>query len=158
MKRIPGVLLALVLVFSVSAALAQRAECAVGGFSVNLPDKFVEEACFGDPDLCFYWHGDMLHVRAYSEFITSEGGISDFIDVRPGYETDYGTVSINGTNMLYIRTEENGSICITYSWIAMVMDRAVCNTMEFSYDADDESSVQRSIKSIINSVSFDVGY
>ena len=153
MKRIPGVLLALVLVFSVSAALAQRAECAVGGFSVNLPDHFVEEAYnFGDPDLCFYWHGNMLTVQAY---VTDQGEVagSDLFQVLTGYETDYGTVSINGTNMLYTRTEEYGSVCITYTW----MDRDNCVSMEFSYAADDESSVQRSIKSIINSVSFDVG-
>ena len=149
MKRIPGVLLALVLVFSVTAAFAQRAECAVGGFSVKLPDHFVEETDnFGDPDLCFYWHGNMLTVQAY----VIAG--SDLFQVLTGYETDYGTVSINGTNMFYTRTEEYGSVCIAYSW----MDRGNCVTMEFSYAADDESSVQRSIKSIINSVSFDVGY
>lgn len=153
MKRFPGVLLALILVFSVSAALAQRAECAVGGFSVNLPDHFVEETYnFGDPDLCFNWHGNMLTVQAYVSYQGEVAG-SDLFQVLTGYETDYGSVSINGTSMLYTRTEEYGSITIAYTW----MDRGNCVTMEFTYDSDDESSVQRSIKSIINSVSFDVG-
>ena len=153
MKRIPGVLLALVLVFSVSAALAQRAECAVGGFSVNLPDHFVEEAYnFGDPDLCFYWHGNMLTVQAYVSYQPEVAG-SDLFQVFTGNETGNGHVNINGMDMLYTRTEDFGSICISYTW----MDRGNCVSMEFSYAADDESSVQRSIKSIINSVSFDVG-
>jgi len=154
MKRFHGFLLALVLIFSVSTALAaQRVECSIGGFSVSLPDKFVEEACFGDPDLCFYWHGDMLHVRAYSEF-TGEVALSDLFDVLTGYETDYGRTVINGMEMNYVRTEENGSICITYTW----MDRGNQVTMEFSYDADDESAVQRARNSIINSISFDAGH
>ena len=154
MKRIPGVLLALILVFSASAALAQRAECAVGGFSVKLPDHFVEETYnFGDPDLCFYWHGNMLTVQAYVSYQGEVAG-SDLFQVLTGNETDSGAVNINGMNMLYTRTEDFGSICISYTW----MDRGNCVTMEFTYDSDDESSVQRSIKSIINSVSFDVGY
>ena len=153
MKRFHGFLLALVLVFSVSTALAQRVECSIGGFSVTLPDKYVEEACFGDPDLCFYWHGDMLTVQAYVSYQGEVAG-SDLFQVLTGYETDYGTQTINGMTMLYTRTEEYGSICITYTW----MDRGNCVTMEFSYDADDESAVQRARNSIINSISFDAGH
>ena len=154
MKRFHGFLLALVLIFSVSTALAaQRVECSTGGFSVSLPDKFVEEACFGDPDLCFYWHGDMLTVQAYVSYQGEVAG-SDLFQVLTGYETDYGTVSINGMTMLYTRTEEYGSICISYTW----MDRGNQVSMEFSYDADDESAVQRARNSIINSISFDAGH
>ena len=55
MKRLLGIMLVILLVFSLSAALAQKVECPVGGFSVKLPDHFVEESTdSGDPDLCFY--------------------------------------------------------------------------------------------------------
>ena len=43
MKRLTGILLIVLLVFSLSAAMAQRVECATGGFSVKLPDHFVEQ-------------------------------------------------------------------------------------------------------------------
>ena len=66
MKRIAGMLLALVLFLCSSAALAQRAESPVGGFSVTLPDHFVEEEVFPGSDLCFWWHGTKLTVQAYA--------------------------------------------------------------------------------------------
>ena len=64
MKRLAGLLLILMLVCSLSPALAQTAECPAGGFSVWMPDHFeeVQPDPLSDPDQCFYWHGKKLAV------------------------------------------------------------------------------------------------
>ena len=148
MKRIAGLLLAVLMIFSVSVALAQWVSCPQGGFSLKLPDHFVEESAdYGDPDLCFFWHGSRLSVQAYVSYQGEVAG-SDLFQVLDGSETDYGTKSYNGINMSYVRTEENGNVCITYSW----MDRGNNVTLEFNYSADDPS-VLDTVSSIMNSIS-----
>ena len=152
MKRLTGILLIVLLVFSLSAAMAQRVECATGGFSVKLPDHFVEENLVGDPDLCFYWHGNKLTVQGYASYQGEIAG-SDLFEVLTGTETESGYVSINGMSMLYARTEESGDVIISYTW----MDRGNSVTLEFTYSAD-ESSVEKTVNSIINSIHFDAGH
>lgn len=150
MKRLTGLLLVLLLVFSLSAALAQRAECPVGGFSVTLPDHFVEEPVSPGSDLCFYWHGNKLTVQAYAIY---QGEVTETFEVLTGNETESGYVTINGMRMFYTRSEDPSGICITYTW----MDRGNSVSMEFSFSAAD-TSVENTIKSIINSIRFDAGH
>ena len=153
MRRLAGWLLAAMMVFSLSAALAQRVSCPDGGFSLRLPDHFVEESTdLGDPDLCFYWRGSKLTVQAYAAYQGEVAG-SDLFQVLTGYETEYGKKNINGMNMLYARTEEYGEVRISYTW----MDRGNCVTLEFCYSAAD-SSVLDTVKSIMSSISFDAGH
>ena len=147
MKRFTGTLLLIVLMFSFSSALAQRVECRTGGFSVKLPDHFVEEPLSSDSDLCFYWHGNKLTVQAYVYYQGEVSG-SDLFQVLDGSETDYGSRSYNGIDMQYIRTEEYGDVRISYTW----MDRGNTVTLEFSYSADDPS-VLDTVNSIMNSFS-----
>lgn len=152
MKRLTGLFLVLAMILSLSVALAQRVECPVGGFSVKLPDHFVEEpADYGD-DFCFYWHGNKLKVYGYASYQGEVAG-SDLFLVLTGNETDYGSTVINGMNMNYARTEEYGDVCITYNW----MDRGNNVTLEFHYSADD-TSVINTVNSIINSIRFDAGH
>ena len=150
MRRIAGLLLTLVLVLCLSAALAQRAECPVGGFSVTLPDHFVEEAVSPGSDLCFWWHGNKLTVQAYAIY---QGEVAETFEVLTGDETDSGYVNINGMQMFYTRSETPGGICISYTW----MDRGNSVTMEFTYSPE-ESSVISTVNSIINSIRFDAGH
>ena len=152
MKRLAGCLMAILLVLCVSVALAQRVSCPAGGFSVKLPDHFVEEPLGGDPDLCFYWHGSKLTVQGYVSYQGEVAG-SDLFQVLDGSETDYGTKTYNGMNMQYVRTEEYGDVCVSYTW----MDRGNSVTLEFTFSADD-SSVMDTVKSIMNSISFDAGH
>ena len=152
MKRFAGIFVIVLLVFSLSAALAQKVECTTGGFSVKLPDHFVEEAVSGDPDLCFYWHGNKLTVQGYASYQGEIAG-SDLFEVLTGSETESGYVTINGMNMLYARTEEYGDVIISYTW----MDRGNSVTLEFTYSAE-ETSVQKTVTSIINSIQFDAGH
>ena len=153
MKKVTGLLLVMVMILSLSSALAQRVECPVGGFSIKLPDHFKEESTdYGDPDLCFYWHGKKLTVQAYASY-QGEISNSDLFQVLTGYETDYGTKTINGMEMMYSRTEEYGDIRISYTW----MDRGNSVTMDFTYSADD-TSVLDTVHSIINSIRFDAGH
>ena len=150
MKHLAGFFLALLLVFSLSAALAQRVGCPVGGFSVSMPDNFVEEPLSGVPDLCFYWHGSKLTVLAYASY---QGEVTEIPEVFTGNETESGYRTVNGMRMFYTRSEEKGMIDVTYTW----MDRGNSVTMEFSWSAG-ESSVQSTVNSIINSIRFDAGH
>ena len=147
MNRMIGLLLILAMVSSLSAALAQRAESAEGGFSVKLPDHFVEESVSGYSDLCFYWHGNKLAVQAY---VSAQSG-SDLFQVLTGSEEEYGPVSINGREMLYSMAKEFGKIRISYSWMDQARGSSV--TLEFTYSADDPS-VQSTVDKIISSISF----
>ena len=151
-KRAAAFLLALALCLSLSSALAQRVDCPEGGFSVTLPDHFVWEPASGDADLCFYWHGKKLTVLGYASYLGEFAG-SDLFEVLTGNETDYGWKTINGMNMYYTRTEEFGSVTITYQW----MDRGNNVTLSFSYSADD-ASVLSTVNSIMSSISFDAGH
>ena len=78
---------------------------------------------------------------------------SDMFEVLTGSEIDSGYVNINGMNMLYSRTEEYGDVIISYTW----MDRGNSVTMEFTYSGE-ESSVLKTVNSIINSIQFDAGH
>ena len=150
MKRVAGLLLALLLVCCLSGALALEAECPTGGFTVILPDHFVEEPLAADPTLCFYWHGSKLTVLAYA---IEQGEVAETFEVLTGSETDYGYVIINNMKMFYTRSEEYGNVIISYTW----MDRGNSVTMEFTYSADD-LSVQGTVDAIINSIRFDAGH
>ena len=154
MKRLIGLVLVIVMVFSLSAALAQRVSCPVGGFSLKLPDHFTEVSYDRgvDPELCFYWRGNKLTVQAYASYQGEVAG-SDLFQVLTGSETEYGPVTVNGMNMLYARTEDASDICIMYTW----MDRGNNVTIYFSYSAD-EPSVLKTVNSIMSSISFDAGH
>ena len=152
-KRIAGWLLALVIIFSFSAASAQKVTCYIGGFSVKLPDSFVEGSFENaDPDLCFYWHGKRLTVQAYCAY-QGEIGISDLFVVLTGNETEDRYVTIHGMDMRCIRSEDGSDISVMYTW----MDRGNNVSLYFYYAADDPT-VQEYVDSIMNSISFDIGY
>ncbi len=152
MKRIAGLILVMVLVFSLSSALAQRISCPDGGFTVTLPDHFVEESTGGDPELCFYWHGSKLTVQGYVSYLGEVAG-SDLFEVLTGDEQESGSKTINGMNMIYSLTQDDSEVTIMYSW----MDRGNNVQLYFTYSADD-SSVRSTVKSIMNSISFDAGH
>ena len=151
MKRFAGMLLVMVLLFSFSVALARKVECPAGGFSVSLPDHFVEEPASA-PDLCFYWHGNKLTVQAYVSY-QGEIALSDLFVVLTGNETEDRLVRINGMDMRTIRSDDGSTVSVTYTW----MDRGNSVTMEFTY-ASGDSSVQKTVSSIINSIRFDAGH
>ena len=148
MRRLAGLLLALLLVFSLSSALAQRVSCPVGGFSVTLPDHFTEGSLFGDPDLCFYWYGDGLTVLAYASY---QGEVAEIPEVYTGNETETGYRTVNGMRMRYTRSEEGGMTDVTYTW----MDRGNSVTMEFTYS---DPSLRSTAEAIIGSIRFDAGH
>ena len=152
MKRIAGLILVMVLVFSLSSALAQRISCPDGGFTVTLPDHFVEESTGGDPELCFYWHGSKLTVQGYVSYLGEVAG-SDLFEVLTGDEQESGSKTINGMNMIYSLTQYGSDITIMYSW----MDRGNNVTLYFQYSSEN-SSVRSTVKSIMNSISFDAGH
>ena len=154
MKRPVFLLVLLVLVLCTSAAFAQTVSCPVGGFSVVLPDHFVEEPSSYalDPELCFYWHGTRLTVQGYASYLGEVSG-ADLFQVQTSYDSESELVTINRMNMLYTRTEDPSSVCISYSW----MDRGNNVTLYFYYAADDPSCLN-TVNRIMSSISFDAGH
>lgn len=154
MKRFLALLVTVLCVFSLSSSLAQTVECPIGGFSLELPDHFVEEPYDPslDPELCFYWHGTKLTIQGYASYQGEVAG-SDLFQVLTGYETDYGPVTINGMNMLYARTDDDYGVTIIYTW----MDRGNNVTLYFIFSASD-ASVVKNVDQIIHSITFDAGH
>ena len=153
MKRLAA-LLAVLLCLVASSALAQRIECPVGGFSVTLPDHFVEGSLDPDrnPELCFYWYGKKLTVLGYASWM-GEVADSDLFQVLAGNEEDPVMLYINDMQMSYSYSEDPDAsrITITYSW----MDRGNKVTLYFDFE---DPSVEETVNSIIYSISFDAGH
>ena len=152
-KRTAALMLAVLLCFLFSSALAQTVSCPVGGFSFNLPDHFSEQPLSsGDPDLCLYWKGKKMSVLAYASYLGEVAG-SDLFQVLTGTETDSGSTTKNGMNMLYATGVDGDTAYLMYSW----MDRGNNVTLYFYYPAGDDSCVD-SANRIMNSISFDAGH
>ena len=152
MKRIAALMLIVLLLCFCTCAMAQRVACPVGGFSLTLPDHFVEEHDPSDPELCFYWHGNKLTVLGYASWM-GEVPDSDLFHVLDGSEQESGERYVNGMRMLYARTGSSYEISVMYSWL----DRGNNVTLYFNYSPDDPS-VQNTVDKIINSISFDAGH
>ena len=148
MKRIAAILLAAVCLCSLSAALAQTADCSTGGFSVWVPDHFesVQPDPLSDPYLSFYWHGNKLAVVAY---VSPQSG-SDQFQVLDDSVVEYGPVTVNGREMFYSMAKEFGKITISYQWMDQGRGNSVM--LEFTYYADDPA--KSTVDKIINSISF----
>ena len=153
MKRFAVLMLALVLVFSCTAALAQQqVDCPVGGFSLVLPDQFREGPLdpVTNPELCLYWYtrDNSLSIQAYASYL-GEIAFSDLFQVLDGSEKVSGELYINDMRMMYARTETS----ILYSW----MDRGNNVTIYFIFTANDPS-VLNTVDEIMSSITFDAGH
>ncbi len=152
-RRMLILLVLLVCCLSFSTALAGRKPCPVGGFSLNLPDSFTEQPLSGEaPDLCFYWKSDKLSIQAYVLYLGEVAG-SDLFQVLTGSETESGTVSLAGVNMLYASGVDALGAYRLYSW----MDRGNNVTLYFYYKEGD-ASAPGIINDIMGTISFDAGH
>ena len=148
-----ALILAFLLCLAFSVSLAQTVSCPVGGFSLNLPDHFTEQRLSPEaPDLCLYWRGKKMTVLAYATYLGEVAG-SDLFQVLNGTETDSGSITLNGMNMLYAAGADGGTAYLMYSW----MDRGNNVTLYFYYPAGDDSCID-SANRIMNSITFDAGH
>jgi hypothetical protein len=148
-----ALMLAVLLCLPLGAALAQTVSCPVGGFSFTLPDHFSEQPLSReDPDLCLYWAGKKMQVIAYASYLGEVAG-SDLFQVLNGTETDSGSTTLNGMNMLYATGVDGGTAYLMYSW----MDRGNNVTLYFYYPDGDSSCIDTAGR-IISSISFDAGH
>ena len=152
-RRVCMLAVLLVCCLAFSSALAQRRACPVGGFSLDLPDSFAEQALpAGVPDLCFYWKSDSLSIQAYVIYEGEVAG-SDLFHVLTGTESDSGTTRIAGMNMLFASGVDSGGAYRMFSW----MDRGNNVTLYF-YFPEGDSSAPGIIEGIMSSISFDAGH
>lgn len=146
--------LVLFLLAAVPSALALRASCPAGGFSLSLPDSFSEQSfsASDDPDLCFFWQGGGIVIQGYASYL-GEVAPSSLFQVLTGNETDSGSCTVNGMQMVWGASEEASVACLMYSW----MDRGNNVTLYFSYTPGD-ASAPAVIDRIIHSIAFDAGH
>lgn len=152
-RRVFALLVLLAVCLAVSAAPAERVLCPVGGFSLDLPDSFVEQPLSGDvPDLCFYWKSDRLSIQAYVLYLGEVAG-SDLFQVLTGMETDSGTCVRGGVNMIYASGVDADGAYRLYSW----MDRGN-NVALYFYFMEGDASAPDLIEDIMGTISFDAGH
>lgn len=155
MKR-PAMFLALVLgsLLLFPSALALKASCPAGGFSLSLPDSFTEQpfSPSDDPELCFYWRGEGMTVLAYASYL-GEVAPSSLFQVLTGNETDSGMVTVRGMQMVYGAGSDSTGSYLMYSW----MDRGNNVTLYFYYAPGDDSA-RSAVDRIIHSIAFDAGH
>lgn len=148
------VVLALFLCFSVlSPALAQTVSCPVGGFSLELPDSLTEQPLSAeDPDLCLRWEGGGLSVQAYASYLGEVAG-SDLFQILDGTETESGTVSFGGMNMIFASGTDFSVAYRMYSW----MDRGN-NVILYFYYPEGDTSGPAAAEAVMETISFDAGH
>lgn len=153
MKRIAALLLTTALVLTLSSALARKAECPSGGFSLKLPDSFEEQPLdSGDPDMCFYWENGSITIVGYRYYQGEIPGSSVF-QVTTGNESADETVTVRGKQMHRDTGTDSFGTYIMYTW----MDRGNSVTLYFYYPKGD-SSARKSVENIMFSISFDAGH
>ena len=149
MKRLPAFLVLILVLVFVSSALAQSVTCVPGGFSLTLPDHFspIQDAR-QDDDLCFAWHSKALTIYGYATDMGRKLRAEDLFQVLNGTETDYGTLTINGQDMLYARGKDDQGAYALYSW----MNGSTNVSLYFYYNAKNKNALL-DIDDIIHSLS-----
>ena len=146
MKRLPAVLLALVLLLGAVSASAQTVACPSGGFSITVPDDFVPVPVYDDPELALYLTGENVNLAVY----VSYDGMNGSFQVLSGNELEYGSVYINGVEMFYARGLDVQGNWITYSWARA----ANSVTIYFVWNGNDDETLSL-IGSIMSSIEFE---
>lgn len=118
-RRSSALLLAALLVLSLSSALAQDAFCETGGFTLTLPDSFsmIPPQPADDPELCFNWRSGNITLQGYAVPMGKKAKLKDLFQVLSEDVTDYGTLTINRQDMLYARGKDDYGSYYQYSWL-----------------------------------------
>ncbi len=149
MKKRFALLLAVLLLFVVSAAQAQEVSCKAGRFSLTLPDSFSAISPLPqDQDLVFGWQGDGISLLGYATQMGKKVQFNDLFQILTGNETESGMLTIRKQDMLYAQgNDENGAYTL-YCWL----NSGVRVELYFYYSAGNPDS-DRVIKNIIHSLS-----
>ena len=118
-KKCSALLLAALLLISAASALAQDAVCATGGFSLTLPDSFVQvpPQPTDDPELCFRWQGGNITIEGFAVPMGKKVKLKDLYQILTDDVTDYGNLTINRQDMLYARGQDDFGTYNQYSWL-----------------------------------------
>ena len=147
MRKLPVVLLSVCLLLCVASASAQTVSCPSGGFTMTLPDRFMDvpRTSLDDPDLVLHMTDDVVNLTVY----VSYAGASTGFQVLTGNEIEYGTVNVGGMDMFYARGLDAQGNWITYSWME-AMDSV---TIYFVWSGNDDAALPL-ISEVMNSVVF----
>ena len=143
LKKYFALLTAMLLLFSVAPALAQDAVCETGGFSLTLPDSFspVPMQPSDDPELCFCWQGGNIIVQGFAVQMGKKVKLKDLFQILTEDVTEYGTLTINGKDMLYACGRDDYGPYYQYSWL----NKGTRIDLYFYYEGKDPSSTVREI-------------
>ena len=145
-KSIASLLFLSVLLCAVSG-FAQTVSCPSAGFTLVIPDSFSEipHLPMDDQNLVLRYSDGAVDLAVY----VSYAGAGNPFMVLTGNETEYGPVTINGTDMTYARGVDEYGPYATYSW--MRAQNAV--TLCFVWSGSDDAAL-RVINDIMYSISF----
>ncbi len=148
MKKVFFSLLLVVCLLSAASGFAQTVSCPDAGVTLTIPDSFNEipHLPMDDRNLVLRYSDGSVDLAVYVSFA---GSYNPFM-ILTGDETDFGSVTINGMDMQYVRGNDGYSPYITYSW--MRADNAV--TLCFVWSGSDDTAL-RLINDIIYSAVFD---
>ena len=147
MKKLVASLLFLSCLFCAISGLAQTVNCPSAGFSLTIPDTFIEipHLPMDDPNLVLRYTDNAMDLAVY---VSYAGSGSPFM-VLTGNEVECATVNVSGTEMAYARGFDEYGPYATYSW--MRAQDAV--TLYFVWSGSDDAAL-RVINDIMYSITF----
>ena len=147
MKKLVASLLFLSCLFCAVSGLAQTVNCPSAGFSLTIPDTFIEipHLPMDDPNLVLRYTDNAMDLAVY---VSYAGSGSPFM-VLTGNEVECATVNVSGTEMAYARGFDEYGPYATYSWNR---DRNAV-TLCFVWTGSDEAALSL-ISEIMSSISF----
>jgi len=117
-KKYVALLLASLLLFAAIPALAQEVSCPAGGFTLTLPDSFSAVSPLPqDQDLVFAWQGGGISVQGYATAMSGKVRFNDLYQILTGQETESGSLTIRGVDMLYARGSDQRGPYSLYIWM-----------------------------------------
>ncbi len=147
MKKLLSLLLFLSLLLLAFSASAQTVSVPSAGFTLTIPDSFSEipRSPADDPELVLRLADSSLDLTVYVSF--SGGG--DLFQLLTGDESEYGSVTVNGMNMLYaLGTDIQGNYKM-YSW-----NRSRDSITLYFVWSGSQKEALRLVDSIMSSITF----
>ncbi|MBO7661810.1 MAG: hypothetical protein J6U01_00385 [Clostridia bacterium] len=118
MKKIIALLLASLMLCAAIPALAQEISCPPGGFSLTVPDSFSPVSPMPqDQDLVFAWQGGGISLHGYATAMSGKVRFNDLYQILTGQETESGSLTIRGVDMLYARGSDQRGPYALYIWM-----------------------------------------
>ena len=148
MKKLLSLLLFLSLLLLAFSASAQTVSVPSAGFTLTVPDSFTELPGDPDnPDLVLHLADSGMDLTVYVSYF-GRGTVNDLL-ILTGDETGYGSVTLNGKDMVWITGQDGRESFKTYSWLR----KQDSVSLYFIWSGSEDATL-RAIDEIMSSISF----